>query len=68
MKIVRLQAGYRITLSDSEFEALQLMLSNPDALERDAHEHLSNSAKAVIRREPFTSIGGPLVVTENRRR
>lgn len=69
MKIVKLRSGYKLNMSDSEFEAMRFMCDQGQAaaLERDQHAHLSNGAKVVIRREPFTTPGGPLIVTENRR-
>lgn len=67
MRVTKMRLGYRIMCNDSEFEALRLMLD----LGRDAaladHSSLSNSAKSAIRRDPFTTGGGPLLVTEDRR-
>jgi hypothetical protein len=69
MKVTRLKGGYRITLSNSEFEALKFMVDQGQsiALEEDQQEALSPAAKTAIRREPFAKAGAMLTVTDDRR-
>ena len=69
MKVVRLKSGYRITCTDSEFEALCLVVQvGQDAAQKlQAQSALSSTARSKLRREPFTGPVGPLRITDDRR-
>jgi hypothetical protein len=69
MKVTRLKKGYRITLSDSEFEALDLLVEHgaADFEGEDLSQHpIRPHVKRVIRSGTF-SRQSPLTITEDRR-
>jgi hypothetical protein len=69
MKVVRLNRGYRISVNDSEYEALQLMLvvGGAASYNEQYQRNLSKSAKVAIRKEPFIDPNKVLDVTDDRR-
>lgn len=70
MKIIRLKRGYRISLSDGEFEALSLLVEHGTEVHQEQGDeflaHVSPAAKHAFR--GCFALGEPMEIDEDRRR
>ena len=66
MKVTRLQLGYSVRLTDSEFEVMRKLLGDVLAGEVD-EGGMSAAEKKVIRSDRWRSAGTPLTVDDDRR-